>query len=56
MHMGVESVDERLFIHSYSFYYSTKYNILSINTDQGIVSATSLFLLPIQRTTAIKLL
>ena len=56
MHMGLESVGDRLFIRCYSFYFSTKYNTLSINTDQEIISAASLFLLPIQRTTAIKLL
>ena len=37
-------------------YSSTKYNTLSIKTDQGIVSAASLFVLPNQRKTAIKLL
>ena len=37
-------------------YSSTKYNTLSLNTDQAIVSAASLFLLPIQRTTTNMLL
>ena len=55
-HTDVESIDEHLFYQLLFIYSSTKYNTLSINTDQGIVSADSLILLPIQRTTAIKLL
>ena len=51
-HMGIESVDVRLIISCYSFILN-KIQHFSINTVQGIVSAASLFLLPIQRTTAI---